>query len=71
MGNAVLQDTDFTAQKQPAAVQATGSIIRASLSLIENRDMSALLAVSQVLGNRAADQDSAGAPPRGLWITTI
>jgi hypothetical protein len=42
MGNAVLQDTDFAAQKcsaTPAAAQATGPIIRAIVSLIGHRDM--------------------------------
>jgi len=56
MGNAVLQDTDFAAQKcsaTPAAAQATGPIIRAIVSLIEHRDMVPLLAVSPILGNRA------------------
>jgi hypothetical protein len=41
-------------KKPSAAVQANGPIIRAIVSLIENRDMSALLAVSRGLGNRAA-----------------
>jgi hypothetical protein len=71
IGDAVLPDTDFSAQKRPAALQATGPIIRAIVSLIENRDMAALLAVSPVLGNRAAGNERQGCNPGRPWITTI
>jgi len=65
IGDAVLQDTDFAAQKcpmTPAAAQATGPIIRAIVSLIEQFDMAPLLAVSPVLGNLARGRQRSSAP---------
>jgi hypothetical protein len=74
MGNAVLQGTDFAAQKcsvTPAAAQATGPIIRAIVSLIEHRDMPPLLAVSPIPGNLASAQAALKRTTAHIWINAI